>query len=137
MINDSSDERANGFQCSIFIPFQRIADLVCTGWEGGMYGSASWIDTAVVVQGGIKDGEPVEYSWEHPLYNGVLSLTYGEEENDTQTKLFNIASIRQGWRLFQLPANRHHFNDFMNENEDAITGDVFIQLCVLGEVVYG
>ena len=30
-----------------------------------------------------------------------------------------------------------HWGDFIRENEDAITGDVFIQCCLLGEVVYG
>jgi pimeloyl-ACP methyl ester carboxylesterase len=30
-----------------------------------------------------------------------------------------------------------HWADFLTENEDAETGDVFVQLCLLGEVVYG
>ena len=30
-----------------------------------------------------------------------------------------------------------HWYDFINENEDAITGDVFVQLLCFGEVVYG
>ena len=31
----------------------------------------------------------------------------------------------------------HHFAEFIRENEDAITADVFLQLVVLKEVVYG
>jgi len=30
-----------------------------------------------------------------------------------------------------------HFANFAQEAEDAETGDVFIQCCVLGEIVYG
>jgi hypothetical protein len=30
-----------------------------------------------------------------------------------------------------------HFGDFMGENDDATTSDVFLQLCLFGEVVYG
>jgi hypothetical protein len=30
-----------------------------------------------------------------------------------------------------------HFADFMSENEDAVTADVFLQYVALGEVVYG
>lgn len=36
-------------------------------------------------------------------------------------------------------AEKHpkHFADFISENDDATTGDVFLQMCVFGEVVYG
>lgn len=30
-----------------------------------------------------------------------------------------------------------HFGNFISENEDAETGDVFIQLALLGDIVYG
>ena len=29
------------------------------------------------------------------------------------------------------------FADFIKENEDATTGDIFLQLCLYGEVIYG
>jgi hypothetical protein len=34
-------------------------------------------------------------------------------------------------------AYTRHFADFINQNDDAITGDVFLQCCLLGEVLYG
>jgi len=30
-----------------------------------------------------------------------------------------------------------HFHNFLEENDDAETGDVFIQCCLFGEIVYG
>jgi hypothetical protein len=30
-----------------------------------------------------------------------------------------------------------HFADLVNENDDADTGDAFVQCCVFGEVIYG
>ena len=30
-----------------------------------------------------------------------------------------------------------HLADFMSESDDASTGDVFLQLCIFGSVVYG
>lgn len=30
-----------------------------------------------------------------------------------------------------------HFQDFLNEDADATTGDVFVQCCLFGEIVYG
>jgi hypothetical protein len=32
---------------------------------------------------------------------------------------------------------RSHFGDMIGETGDATTGDVFLQCCLLGEVVYG
>jgi hypothetical protein len=42
-------------------------------------------------------------------------------------------------RGLQLMADKYprHFADFVGENEDASTGDVFLQLCLFGELVYG
>lgn len=31
----------------------------------------------------------------------------------------------------------NHFADFMAENEDAETADVFVQCCIFGNIVYG
>ncbi len=30
-----------------------------------------------------------------------------------------------------------HFNDWMNQNDDAITGDIFLQCCLFGEEIFG
>jgi hypothetical protein len=30
-----------------------------------------------------------------------------------------------------------HIADILSENDDATTGDVFLQLCLFGDVVYG
>jgi len=31
----------------------------------------------------------------------------------------------------------HHMNDLLSENDDAITADVFLQLALFGDVIYG
>ena len=36
-----------------------------------------------------------------------------------------------------LLADTAHWVDFMDENEDGTTGDVFLQMCLFGEVVFG
>ena len=33
--------------------------------------------------------------------------------------------------------HQRHWQDFINENDDADTADVFMQLCLFGEIVYG
>lgn len=117
----------------IEVTVERIGGLICAGWEGGDCGSASWIDKAEVT----TEGAGAVYAWEHPLTGGELAITFGAEENEVETKPFGWDQVVRGWMLFQNKKWSHHLQDFINENEDAITGDVFVQLCVLGDVVYG
>ena len=39
----------------------------------------------------------------------------------------------------QIMANKYtwHFDNFINDNADAETGDVFLQCSVLGDIVFG
>jgi hypothetical protein len=50
--------------------------------------------------------------------------------------LLDMGTIRHG---LQVMANQYprHWNNFINDNEDADTGDVFLQCCLWGEVVLG
>ena len=45
--------------------------------------------------------------------------------------------IIRGLQTFSTFANGRHFKDFLYENEDAMTGDCFLQCCVFNEVIYG
>lgn len=47
----------------------------------------------------------------------------------------NLKTIKKGLQVFaeKYPA---HFADLVNDKTDAITGDVFLQCCVFGEIVY-
>lgn len=76
---------------------------------------------------------------------GLIAMTEGMElpladaeypdDPDEQWTL-NREKIQRG---LDLMAEKYpkHFADFMSENEDDITADVFFQLAVLGEIVYG
>ena len=113
------------------IPFQRIDDLIITGVEGG---TNYWMS----VEGAWN--ESVWGDLEKTVKEGKLKFSNRKladtDEDHLFEKVLTEEVIQQG---LQLMADKHsrHFEDFMNENEDAITGDVFIQLCVLGEVRYG
>jgi hypothetical protein len=60
------------------------------------------------------------------------------DEVDEERELMKLdeEAIKRG---LQGLAEEHpeHLADFLREEEDAITGDVFVQLCVFGELVYG
>lgn len=50
--------------------------------------------------------------------------------------VLDLSSIRKGLRLM---AEKHtfHFSNLINDNADAETGDVFLQLCLFEDVVFG
>lgn len=48
----------------------------------------------------------------------------------------DIAALQRGLQVMhdKYPS---HYADFLAENDDAITGDVFLQCCLFGETVFG
>lgn len=53
-----------------------------------------------------------------------------------QNLVLTLGKIKKGLRIF---AKEHpsHFSDFLRENYDMTTGDMFLQCCLFGEVIYG
>ena len=120
-----------------------VAGLICTGMEGGIgYWCAisGYIDPSPVPEHTIMgfDGEtpPFRHN-EWALYDGgAVLLDIEDDGEEPKTVRLDKAALKRGLELMPKVAPRH-WQDFINENDDATTGDVFIQLCVLGEVVYG
>jgi hypothetical protein len=119
----------------IAVPVERINDLLCCAFEGG---SNYWIRCSAVVN---DDRRGVTYNHEIPLAGGTVALCdydyMDDEPNVDEWHQLDRAAIERGMPIFQKIAGGQHLADFLNENEDAITGDVFLQCCVFGEVVYG
>ena len=130
------------FKATIEIPDNRIADLLYCGMAGGIGYWACIIDYVkpkkVWQHEGWKD---VSRYIHYPMSEGGAVILRDAEENpddDTaDTWRLDREALRQGIQLMSThPKYKHHFANFINENEDAETGDVFIQLCVLGDVVF-
>lgn len=115
----------------------RIGDLLTTALEGG---STYWVtlEDKITPEKWISDGEHGHYLYQYPLEGGalILSNAYGEDGEATINCKLDLRAIQAG---LQKMADKHPqaFGDFISENEDAETGDIFLQLCVLGEVIYG
>lgn len=74
-----------------------------------------------------------------PFVEGcVVTIEDTEEEENGKPVEYELdrAAMVRG---FDIMAEKYpqHFQDFINEDMDAITADVWLQCCVLGEVVYG
>jgi hypothetical protein len=58
---------------------------------------------------------------------------YGDSK---EVYMLDRAAIQRGLELMAKD-NPYQFNEFINENEDAITGTLLLQYALLGEQVYG
>jgi len=119
---------------------ERAADLLCNAFEGG---SNYWYTI-----NGYVTPEEVAQPWGeseyHPRYisfpfskGGAVLIGDMEDEDAEETRLDKEA-IARGQKLMKSDERySHHFADVLNETDDADTGDVFLQLCLFGEVIYG
>jgi len=122
---------------------QRVRDMFCCAWEGG---STDWCqmiksnctETAAAIIVGLKEtGE--FYGCDRPFVEGcevILREADDEiEDKDAETWVLNREKLIAG---LQVMADKYpkHFADFLNENEDAGTGDIYLQCCLFQEIVY-
>ena len=122
-------------KAAVRIPNQKIMDLIVSALEGGCRYWASFK---------FPDDWKQNYeSYEQiPFKEGNIEVY--DIETDELLGYLNRMSIKVG---LQLMADRkdmkgkvvpsRHFKNIATDNEDAETADVFMQLCVMGEIVYG
>ena len=65
--------------------------------------------------------------------NGGVVIADDEDEKEY---VLDLTKIQTGLQAMAVKAPRH-FADFISENHDAETSDVFLQMCLFGELVYG
>lgn len=121
------------------ITMQRAAYGLCAALEGG---STSWIMSVrnVLPSAWTFDDELNEESdgdhWRHEIpFNPGGALIIQPDEDDEVYRL-DLEAIKRGLAVMH-EKYPHHFHDLKDENEDAITGDIFLQCCLFGEEVYG
>ena len=121
------------------ITIERIKDLLCSAFEGGI---DYWGNVKSRI--GLKEELKAEYFHEIPALGGELTLF--DNETDEELGKIDMESMKQAFEYMaagtdkngkDYPQFRDHFADFMGENDDAKTGDIFVQLAVMGEVVFG
>jgi hypothetical protein len=119
------------------VPLQRISDLLCCALEGG---SNYWyfiqeMDEPPKLEFRSHETKVFKHL-DYPLNDGGALSIASNEEPERKHAILNLESIRKG---LQIMAEKYpnHFGDFIAENEDATTGDVFLQCACYGEVLYG
>ena len=111
------------------IPDERIQDLLCSAFADS---SNYWIKKIEYIYPRGKSREDFTYSHiELPLHGGSIIVTNVDGEERTLDR----NSIERGLKLMaeEYPKD---MSDFLNENDDAYTADLFLQLCLFREEVY-
>lgn len=130
------------------IDVSRVRELLCCAIEGG---SAYWaiIEKFVYPPGTTAEDFntggrcQLEEHWPRsmllPFMEGGAVIIGDKEDQGNGKRLkgsLDLASIERG---FQVLFDKHpdRLSEFLAENEDADTGDVFLQCCLFGEIVFG
>jgi len=128
-------EKKEEFWVTIPIKFtkQRVWDLLCCGMESGSYGSFTIIGYEPE---NIRDTPGCSYAHiDTPFLGGTILMKdkWGDSEDVYR---LDREALESGLTIMGEKYPRH-MSDFINEGEDVITGDVFIQCALLGDIVYG
>ena len=147
-------------QLAVNIPLHRIADLLIGAFEGGSGYWARRIKTSHKASQIEQERAALGFGDElfpgQPMYPtfSILPLIDkpgfyvdvihddpdGDEGVDFKTFRLDRAAIENGLKKFsELEQGKggHHFPNFLAENDDEITADVFLQCCVLNSIVFG
>ena len=143
--SDDTTDRAQGFvKVALQIPDQTLGHVLCSALEGG---SGYWCQ----IVGHRKPktlafrthGEQVFPHIDYPMNAGgaVYLRELADDESDFTgpRHCLTRAALRRGLALMTDPkkAPIRHLAAILSENFDAETGDVLLQLSLLGEIKYG
>ncbi len=128
-MNDHIEVRAK-----IRIPVNKVRNLITTAIEGG---SNYWAR--------FKSPEKWKENYksiEDIPFKGDIEVF--DIETDELLGILNLATINTGLQLMAegkdlkgIIIPERYFDNLINDNADAETADVFMQLAVMGEIVYG
>lgn len=121
----------------IEVPDEIISNLLCSAFEGG---SNYWLASTRVLEfpQSTFDGDRFDRTTV-PLqeFGKLLVVLQDEAYKGKGCKyVLDREGIDRGLKAMKEKAPKH-FGDMLAENGDADTGDVFLQCCLFGTVVYG
>jgi len=123
----------NSVDITISIFEERIQDLLCDALEGG---SNYWyiILSRNYPEGQTKETMPLEFPKLELIFKGG-SLTIGDIEGQMPSRIIDLEACKQALQRMSRDF-KDEFAAFITGDDDANTGDVFLQLAVYDEVVF-
>lgn len=123
------------------IPRDRTADLLCSALEGG---SNYWYSEAHVYDP--DQNLPAKLDCLDDIFNqskyyraalcNVPGVSLRVKDDEGKSYDINLRRLAEGFQVMHKKYPKH-FADFIAGNDDATTGDVFLQCALFGELVYG
>lgn len=113
---------------------EKITNLLISAFEGG---SNYWIARRVEITR--KPTLPYDgYGSSVPMAGGEISIAELVNDNTGEINMHTLDQEKciKGLEIMAEKYPRH-FSDWVSENDDAVTGDVFLQVSLFGTVVYG
>lgn len=123
---------------------RRVSDLLCSAFEGG---SNYWYlieefhappPENLRAHAGFRDGQVFRHL-DYPLCEGGYLMISDRQISwnvEMRTARLDLAAVVRGLEVMREKFPRH-FGNFLSENDDGETGDVFLQCALFGDVVYG
>lgn len=124
-------------EMQVSIPLRRVAFLLHSAYQGCAYwAQIAGYEEPPVVRAVLHEPTPAV---DYPLTGGAVLISNAPAEfprGNVRIVRLDLAAIERGLRRLY-DTHPRHYCAFVTGNEDAITGDVFLQLCLYGWVVYG
>lgn len=117
------------FKVSPNITKEQIQDLLILAFEGG---SNYWYR----IENDDNDDTPL---YERPFNKGLKVSNYIIHQNEGVNLVevvLNPETLEKGLQVM-MKSFETHFEDVVSENTDIVTGDIFLQCVMFGDVLYG
>jgi hypothetical protein len=131
-------------KAEIEITLERISDLLCSAIEGGSnywYRIDEFIEPPQMTYR--TDEAKVYRHLDYPLNEGGALLISAHAEDEDGDEVYglkqwrlDLTTIEKGLTIMAEKYPRH-WSDFVQENDDAETSDVFLQCALFGEIIFG
>lgn len=131
------------------VDVERIRGLLCCAFEGGsnywyMIDKCNYppgLTSADYQEGGKGQDGKSYWHWAElvPTQVGgslIISSKEGDKINGAKKWVLDREAIERGLEVMREKVP-YQYGQFMAENDDADTGDAFLQCCLFGEMVYG
>ena len=86
------------------------------------------------------DKENIYKHVDYPANPGGYVMVEDIEGGEKKVYRLDLDAMKKGLEVMsKLEKNKggHHIHNFLEENDDAETGDVYLQCCLFGEIIYG
>lgn len=122
-------------QTTIEVSLSQVQNLLISALEGG---SNYWCQIAGYQYAEGKKANAYEFRHVEVVFDGgkILLNEFGDEGDTIQQFVVGLDELKEGIRRMARD-DTYHWKNIVEENDDAETGDVFLQMTLFDEIRYG